>query len=174
ELGHYFQIVDENSVALTNLLRLLNAIELCGTRLLCDRGIAYVFQTGVTPVAMFEFTSGDLEAIFYGHLHADIKPEFWVNSQNSHLGNKAIDLVKTSTRGRIAIEFDNIRMECINLNRTQKNEIVNLEISDPYRPNQKTVHEALEWKVKKKSNKYLEPLKKRHVYCFEGRFASSN
>ncbi|CAG8650476.1 4433_t:CDS:2, partial [Ambispora leptoticha] len=112
-------------------------------------------------------------------LHADIEPEFRVNSQNSKLGNKAIDLVKTSTGGRIAIEFDNIRMEYINLNGAQstwqeaaqvsrslmtksEDEILSLEISDPYRPNQKTVREALEWKIKKKSNEYLEPLKKRH------------
>ncbi|KAF0500228.1 DUF1703-domain-containing protein [Gigaspora margarita] len=52
-------------------------------------------------------------------LHANIEPEFQVNSQNSNLGNKAIDLVKTSTGGRIGIKFDNIRMEYINLNGAQ-------------------------------------------------------
>ncbi|CAG8741849.1 2794_t:CDS:2, partial [Racocetra fulgida] len=70
-------------------------------------------------------------------LHANIEPEFQVNSQNSNL----------------AIEFDNIRMEYINLNGAQvsrslmmklEDEILSLEISDPYRPDQKTVHEALE------------------------------
>ncbi|CAG8802350.1 10004_t:CDS:2, partial [Dentiscutata erythropus] len=112
-------------------------------------------------------------------LHANIEPEFRVNSQNSNLGNKAIDLVKTSTGRRIAIEFDNIRTEYINLNGAQgtwqeatqvsrslmtklEDEILNLEISDPYRPDQKTVREALEWKIKKKRKEYLEPLKKRH------------
>ncbi|CAG8639597.1 1133_t:CDS:2 [Acaulospora colombiana] len=48
-------------------------------------------------------------------LHTDIEPEFLVYSQSSNLGEKAIDLVKTSTRRRIAIEFDNIRMEYIKL-----------------------------------------------------------
>ncbi|CAG8701160.1 24732_t:CDS:2, partial [Cetraspora pellucida] len=52
-------------------------------------------------------------------LYANIELEFWINSQNSNLGNKAIDLVKTSTGGRIAIEFDNIRIDYINLNRAQ-------------------------------------------------------
>ncbi|CAG8635364.1 7915_t:CDS:2, partial [Ambispora gerdemannii] len=77
ELEHHFQIVDENMDALTNLLRLLNSVELSDykenkieliessfkqfyscLRTACDRGIAYVFQTGVTPVVMAEFTSG--------------------------------------------------------------------------------------------------------------------
>ncbi|CAG8832221.1 44825_t:CDS:2, partial [Gigaspora margarita] len=92
ELGHHFQIVDENSDALTNLLRLLNAIGLCGYKLYicideydasineilrdettaCDRGIAYVFQTGVTPVAMSEFTSG-----FNISTDLALSEEFW-------------------------------------------------------------------------------------------------
>ncbi|CAG8601944.1 9532_t:CDS:2 [Acaulospora morrowiae] len=112
-------------------------------------------------------------------LHADIEPEFRVYSQSSNLSGKAIDLVKTSTRRRIAIEFDNIGMKYIKLDGARgswqeatqvsrslvsksEDEILSLEISDPYRPNQKTVHEALELKIKEKSNEYLEQLKKRN------------
>ncbi|CAG8771552.1 4773_t:CDS:1, partial [Dentiscutata heterogama] len=108
-----------------------------------------------------------------------IEPEFQVYPYSYDLNGKAIDLVKTSTGRRIAIEFDNIKMECIKLDRAQgswqeatqvsrslvaksEDEILSLEISDHYRPNQKTVREALEWKIKKKSNEYLDPLKKRN------------
>ncbi|CAB4380288.1 hypothetical protein GLOIN_2v1566382 [Rhizophagus irregularis DAOM 181602=DAOM 197198] len=41
-----------------------------------------------------------------------------------------------------------------------ENEILSLEISDRYRKNQKTVRKALEWKIKKKSNEYLDSSKK--------------
>ncbi|KAF0433335.1 DUF1703-domain-containing protein [Gigaspora margarita] len=43
-----------------------------------------------------------------------------------------------------------------------EDEILNFQINDLYQPNQKTIREALEWKIKKKCNEYLEPLKKRH------------
>ncbi|CAG8643728.1 11586_t:CDS:1 [Paraglomus brasilianum] len=112
-------------------------------------------------------------------LHADIEPEFQVYSQSSSFGGKAIDLVKTSTRKMMAIEFDNIKMENVKLNGAQgswqeatdvsrslleksEDEILSLKISDRYRPNQKTVHEALESKIKKKSNEYLDLLKRQH------------
>ncbi|CAG8810678.1 44391_t:CDS:2, partial [Gigaspora margarita] len=111
-------------------------------------------------------------------LRADIEPEFQVYPHSYDLNGKAIDLVKTSTGRRIAIEFDNIKMECIKLDRARgswqeatqvsrslvaksEDEILSLEISDHYRPNQKTVREVLEWKIKKKSIEYLDPLKKR-------------
>ncbi|RHZ44563.1 hypothetical protein Glove_718g2 [Diversispora epigaea] len=48
-------------------------------------------------------------------LHADIEPEFKVYFNSKYLCGKAIDLVKTSTGKRIAIEFDNIKTECIKL-----------------------------------------------------------
>ncbi|RGB32550.1 hypothetical protein C1646_670048 [Rhizophagus diaphanus] len=114
--------------------------------------------------------------IFY----ADIKPEFQMYSQNSDFfGGKAIDLVKISTKKMIVIEFDDIKIENIKLNGAQGSwqvatyisqllleksvdKILNLEINDKYWPNQKTVCEVLEWKIKKKSKKYLDILKKRH------------
>ncbi|CAB4409428.1 unnamed protein product [Rhizophagus irregularis] len=113
-------------------------------------------------------------------LHADIEPEFQVYSRNSDFfDGKAIDLVKISANKMIAIEFDNIKMENVILDGAQgswqeatyvsrslleksDDEILNLEINDKYRPDQKTVREALEWKIKKKSEEYLDPLKKRH------------
>ncbi|CAG8748444.1 15838_t:CDS:2 [Dentiscutata erythropus] len=110
-------------------------------------------------------------------LHADIEPEFRVHTQN--LSRKAIDLVKTSTGRRIAIEFDNIKTECVKLNGVTNSwqeltqvsrllseksdeEILSLEISDKYRPKQKTVREVLEHKIKVKKNEYLMPLKERN------------
>ncbi|CAG8468687.1 2169_t:CDS:2 [Funneliformis mosseae] len=102
-------------------------------------------------------------------LHADIEPEFQVYSQSSNFGGKAIDLVKSSTGKMIAIEFDNIKMENVKLDgaRGSWQEATDvsrsfLEIGDKYRPNQKTVREALESKIKKKSNEYLDPLKNQH------------
>ena len=108
--------------------------------------------------------------------HADIEPEFQVYPQSSRFGGKAIDLVKTSTGKMITIKFDNIEIENVKLDgargswqeatdvsqsllETSEDEILNLEISDRYRPNQKTVREALEWKIK---NEYFGPLKKHH------------
>ncbi|CAB4438676.1 unnamed protein product [Rhizophagus irregularis] len=110
--------------------------------------------------------------------HADIKPEFQVSSRSSYFG-KAIDLVKTSTGKMIAIEFDNIKMENIILDGAQgswqeatavsrslleksEDEILNLEISDRYRSKQKTVQQALEFKIEKKKSEYLESLKTQH------------
>ncbi|GBC09089.1 hypothetical protein RclHR1_00860027 [Rhizophagus clarus] len=78
----------------------------------------------------------------------------------------------------IVIEFDNIKIENIKLDGIQNSwqkaievsqlllkksddEILNLKIYDRYRPNQKTVYEALESKIKMKS-KYLNSLKKQH------------
>ncbi|CAG8532691.1 2481_t:CDS:2, partial [Funneliformis caledonium] len=112
-------------------------------------------------------------------LYVDIEPEFQVYSQSSNFGGKAIDLVKSSTGKMIAIEFDNIKMENVKLDGTRgswqeatdisrslleksEDEILSLEIGDKYRPNQKTVREALESKIKKKSNEYLDPLKNQH------------
>ncbi|CAG8482792.1 12580_t:CDS:2 [Funneliformis mosseae] len=111
-------------------------------------------------------------------LHADIEPEFQVCFNSKYSCGKAIDLVKTSTGKRIAIEFDNIKMECIKLDgihdswqgatrislslmKKSEDEILNLEISDHYRSNQKTVREVLDSKIRKKCNDYLEPLKNR-------------
>ncbi|CAJ0749849.1 2435_t:CDS:2 [Entrophospora sp. SA101] len=139
----------------------------------CDNGIAYVFQTGVTPIVMSEFTSGfnistDLALReefwdLYGFkkkqtmifdpscrfveelllkplkdnsivcsneetskqtfldtliltLHANIEPEFQVDFNSKYSYGKATNLIKTSMRKRIAIEFDNIKTECIKLN----------------------------------------------------------
>ncbi|CAG8551357.1 2153_t:CDS:2 [Diversispora eburnea] len=112
-------------------------------------------------------------------LHADIEPEFQVHTQN--LSRKAIDLVKTSTGRRIAIEFDNIKTACIKLGKgkvleswqeltqvsrllSEKSdeEILSLEISDKYRPRQKTVREVLEQKINVKKNEYLTPLRDRN------------
>lgn len=115
--------------------------------------------------------------------YADIKPEFWVNY---NVDEKIIDLVRMSTGKRIAIECDNIKMECIKLNEIQDNteettkissslleksedEILKLEINDPNQPSLKTVGELLEWKIKKKSKKYLELLEKQEdesLRCF--------
>ncbi|CAG8616592.1 7175_t:CDS:2, partial [Diversispora eburnea] len=112
-------------------------------------------------------------------LHVDIEPEFQVYSQSSNFGGKAIDLVKTNTGKRIAIEFDNIKMENIKLDGAQdswqkatqvslslleksEDEILSLEIiNNKYQSTQKTVEEALEFKIKTKSKEYLEPLKNR-------------
>ncbi|CAG8577197.1 7296_t:CDS:2, partial [Racocetra fulgida] len=119
-----------------------------------------------------------LDALVLSH-YADIEPEFQIYFQSNYSYGRAIDLVKTSTGKRIAIEFDNIKMECIKLDGVRdswqeatrislslmtklEDEILNLEINDPYRLNQKTIREALEWKIKKKCNEYLEPLKKRY------------
>ncbi|CAB4380287.1 uncharacterized protein OCT59_020390 [Rhizophagus irregularis] len=77
----------------------------------------------------------------------------------------------------IVNEFDKIKMENVKLDGAQgswqeatdfsrslleksENEILSLEISDRYRKNQKTVRKALEWKIKKKSNEYLDSSKK--------------
>ncbi|CAG8715357.1 13443_t:CDS:2, partial [Acaulospora colombiana] len=98
--------------------------------------------------------------------------------QSSNFGGKAIDLVRTSIGKRIAIEFDNIKIENVKLDKTRDNwqeatevsrsllekseeEILKLKINDPFRKNQKTVEEALEWKIKTKSREYLEPLQNR-------------
>jgi len=111
-------------------------------------------------------------------LHADIEPEFQVYFNSKYSYGKAIDLTKTSTGKRITIEFDNIKIGCIKLNgvhgswqeatqislslmKKSEDEVLNLEISDQSRLNQKTVREALESKIKKKCNDYLEPLKNR-------------
>ncbi|GBB92355.1 hypothetical protein RclHR1_00020058 [Rhizophagus clarus] len=121
--------------------------------------LIFSFYTDIRP----EFT-----------FHADIQPEFWVNY---NVNEKIIELVKISDGERIAIECDNIKMECINLSEVQENmqettkislslleksedEILKLEINDPKRPNLKTVGEVLEWKIKKQSKEYLELLKK--------------
>jgi hypothetical protein len=109
-------------------------------------------------------------------LHADIEPEFQVYSQSSNFGGKAIDLVKTSTGKMIEIEFDNIKMENVKLDGARgswqeatkvsrslleksEDEILSLEIKDIYQPDQKTVREVLESKIKNKSNKYIDLLK---------------
>ncbi|CAG8706843.1 254_t:CDS:2, partial [Cetraspora pellucida] len=82
-------------------------------------------------------------------LYADIEPEFRVNFQSNYLYGKTINLVKISTEKRIAIEFDNIKMECIKFDRIRdswqeatrsslslmkksENEILNLKINDLY------------------------------------------
>jgi hypothetical protein len=49
-------------------------------------------------------------------LHTEIEPEFQVYSYSSNFGEKAIDLVKTSTGKMIAIEFDNIKIANVKLN----------------------------------------------------------
>ncbi|CAG8559044.1 7172_t:CDS:2 [Paraglomus brasilianum] len=127
ELGRHFQVIDENTDALGNFGRLLNAVILSGHKLYvcideydggmnealknetllqvitnhhknegdsakskiekiessfkqfysrlkyaCDEGIAHVFQTGVTPVAMAEFTSG-----FNISKDLALREEFW-------------------------------------------------------------------------------------------------
>jgi hypothetical protein len=109
----------------------------------------------------------------------DIEPEFKVYSQSSKTHGKAIDLVKTSTGKIIAFEFDNIKVKNVKLDgvrdewqeatdisqsllRKSEDEILNLEISDKYQKNQRTVCEVLERKIKKKSNEYLDALKKEH------------
>jgi hypothetical protein len=106
--------------------------------------------------------------------YADVKPEFWVNY---NVNEKIIDLVKISNGKRIAIECDDIKMECINLSGIQENiqettkisslllkksedEILKLEVNNPDQSNLKTVGEILEWKIKKQSKEYLELLKK--------------
>ncbi|RGB24870.1 hypothetical protein C1646_772519 [Rhizophagus diaphanus] len=88
-------------------------------------------------------------------LHTDIKPEFQVFFQNSNF-EKVINLVKINTGKVIAIEFDNIKIENVKLDGIQSNrqkatdlsqllleksedEILSLEISNRYQPNQKTV-----------------------------------
>ncbi|RHZ79846.1 hypothetical protein Glove_140g24 [Diversispora epigaea] len=48
------------------------------------------------------------------------------------------------------------------LMKKSEEKILNLKISDQNRPNQKTVREALELKISKKCNAYLEPLMKRN------------
>jgi hypothetical protein len=92
---------------------------------------------------------------------------------------KIINLVKINTEKVIAIEFDNIKIESIKLDGIQSSwqkatdisqllleksddEILSLEINDRYHPNQKTVQQALESKIKKKNSKYLDLLKKQH------------
>ncbi|RIB25281.1 hypothetical protein C2G38_2241501 [Gigaspora rosea] len=113
-------------------------------------------------------------------LHADIEPEFQVYSQSPDLYGMAIDLVKTtgSTGKRIAIEFDNIQMKKILLDGANgrwqdatkvsrsllgksEEEILGLKIDDEHRKGQKTVAEALEYKINTKK-KYLGPLSKRN------------
>ncbi|GBB87473.1 hypothetical protein RclHR1_13960003 [Rhizophagus clarus] len=106
--------------------------------------------------------------------YADVRPELWVNY---NVNEKIIDLVKISNGKRIAIECDDIKMECINLGGIQENihettkisslllkksedEILKLEVNDPNQSNLKTIGEILEWKIKKKSKEYLELLKK--------------
>ncbi|CAG8774030.1 7090_t:CDS:2, partial [Racocetra fulgida] len=74
-------------------------------------------------------------------LHADIEPEFQEYFQSPDLYGMAINLVKTSMRKRIAIEFDNIQMKKILLDGA--------------------IAEALEYKINMKK-KYLEPLSKRN------------
>ncbi|CAJ0844095.1 5206_t:CDS:1, partial [Entrophospora sp. SA101] len=49
-------------------------------------------------------------------LHANIEPEFQVDFNSKYSYGKATNLIKTSMRKRIAIEFDNIKTECIKLN----------------------------------------------------------
>ncbi|CAG8831874.1 31425_t:CDS:1, partial [Racocetra persica] len=112
-------------------------------------------------------------------LHADVEPEFKIYFNSKYSYGKAIDLVITSTGKRIAIEFDNIKMECIKLDgvhnswqeatrislslmKKSEKEILNLQINDQYRPNQKTVCEALESKIVKKCKEYLQPLIQRN------------
>ncbi|CAG8444428.1 382_t:CDS:2 [Ambispora gerdemannii] len=96
------------------------------------------------------------------------------HSNEEALKQAFLDTLILTLRADIEPEF---QMECIKLDRARgswqeatqvlrslmaksEDEILNLEISDHYRPNQKTVREALEWKIKKKSNEYLDPLKK--------------
>ncbi|CAG8456034.1 13533_t:CDS:2, partial [Dentiscutata erythropus] len=87
--------------------------------------------------------------------HVDIEPEFQFCSQSNHSCGKAIDLVKASS-GKI--EFNNIRMECIKLGEVQvslslvvksEDEILSLEINDPYQPNQKHFRETF-WNARLK------------------------
>jgi len=109
-------------------------------------------------------------------LHAEIEPEFQVYFNSKYSYGKAIDLAKTSTGKRIMIEFDNIKIGCIKLNgvhgswqeatrislslmEKSEDEVLNLEINDQNRSNQKTIGEALESKIKKKCDDYLGPLK---------------
>ncbi|CAG8456846.1 3988_t:CDS:2 [Dentiscutata erythropus] len=80
-------------------------------------------------------------------LHSDIEPEFLVYSQSPDLDGKAINLIKINNRKRIAIEFDNIRMNKVLLDRARgcwqeaikvsrsllektKNEVLKLKIDD--------------------------------------------
>ncbi|RHZ78500.1 hypothetical protein Glove_162g93 [Diversispora epigaea] len=110
-------------------------------------------------------------------LRADIEPEFQLSFQSSNYGGKAIDLVKTSTEKRIAIEFGNIKIREINFNENlinwqratqvsrsllekSEDEILDLEILD-YNRNSSTIREFLENKIKK-CNDYLPPLKNRN------------
>ncbi|CAG8692242.1 13027_t:CDS:2 [Acaulospora morrowiae] len=110
--------------------------------------------------------------------HADTEPEFQVHSTSSNFSGKAIDLVRTGIGKRIAIEFDDIKIENVKLDKARDNwqeatevsrsllekseeEVLKLKINDPFQKNQKTVEEALEWKIKTKSREYLEPLQNR-------------
>ncbi|CAH1760704.1 8212_t:CDS:2 [Entrophospora sp. SA101] len=169
---------EEDLIPVRSCLQILEAE--CDIELLCR----FVEETLLKPLKDNSVKHSNEEALKQSFmdtliltLHADIEPEFRVNSQSYNLGNKAIDLVKTSTGGRIAIEFNNIRMEYINLNGAQstwqeatqvsrslmtktEDEILSLKISDPFQPNQNSVHQALEWKINKKSYEYLELLKK--------------
>ncbi|KAF0481466.1 DUF1703-domain-containing protein [Gigaspora margarita] len=111
-------------------------------------------------------------------LHADIEPEFQVYSQSPDLYGMAIDLVKTNMGKRIAIEFDNIQMKKVLLDEASghwqdatkvsrslleksEEEILGLKIDDEHRKGQKTIVEALEYKINTKK-KYLGPLSKRN------------
>ncbi|RHZ49142.1 hypothetical protein Glove_529g25 [Diversispora epigaea] len=58
ELGCHFQDIDIKDDALGNFEILLNAVQLSDHKYVCDKGIARIFQTGITPVIMSEFTSG--------------------------------------------------------------------------------------------------------------------
>ncbi|CAG8482700.1 11291_t:CDS:2 [Ambispora gerdemannii] len=78
ELKNYYQVLNKKESALVNFKELLNAVELSEHKFssrteaikssfkqfysrlksACDAGIAYVFQTGVTPIVVAEFTSG--------------------------------------------------------------------------------------------------------------------
>lgn len=80
-------------------------------------------------------------------LHADIEPEFQVYSQSSDLCGKVIDLVKISTRRRIVVEFDNIKMDKILLDGAKGcwEEILGLKIDDQNQKGQKTVAETLKY-----------------------------
>ncbi|CAJ0632066.1 4568_t:CDS:2 [Entrophospora sp. SA101] len=166
---------EEDLIPVRSCLQILEAE--CDIELLCR----FVEETLLKPLKDNSVKHSNEEALKQSFmdtliltLHADIEPEFRVNSQSYNLGNKAIDLVKTSTGGRIAIEFNNIRMEYINLNGAQstwqeatqvsrslmtktEDEILSLKISDPFQPNQNSVHQALEWKINKKSYEPTSP-----------------
>ncbi|RHZ67761.1 hypothetical protein Glove_299g101 [Diversispora epigaea] len=119
-----------------------------------------------------------LDTLILSHFVMGYDAGIWLQAYpNFKLNGKAIDLVISYIKKMLIIEFDNIKMECIKLDETRSDwqksneislsflkkpeeEILNLKIYDENRPNQNTVREALEWKIEKISNDYLESLKK--------------